>query len=213
MSSTVSCSRAAHSVAVSSRMPAQIFATPTGCTMKSSPLARRWSAWRSQEKRNARSTASRSICSAASPRCSSTTAKRSPSRTRWASVSLVFGPAGVCLSCLSTGRCRKSRSGALVRPLPEPFAAGFFLAVVARGFEAGARVVRLVARVPSFVAALAAAGFAGAAAGFAVPSVGFAAAARFAAGFLARSRVLAFPPVRGSLGIGSSLERTPTLLP
>ena len=30
MSSTVSCSSAAHSVAVSRRMPAQIFATPTG---------------------------------------------------------------------------------------------------------------------------------------------------------------------------------------
>jgi hypothetical protein len=44
----------------------------------------------------------------------------------------------------------------------------------------------------------------GAGAGFA-----FAAAAGFAAGFLARSRVLAFPLVRGSLGIGSSLERTP----
>jgi hypothetical protein len=48
VSSTVSCSSAAHSVAVSRRMPAQIFATPTGWLMKSSPLARRWSAWRSQ---------------------------------------------------------------------------------------------------------------------------------------------------------------------
>ena len=44
VSSTVSCSSAAQRVAVSSRMPAQIFATPIGCTMKSSPLARRWSA-------------------------------------------------------------------------------------------------------------------------------------------------------------------------
>ena len=37
MSSTVSCSSAAHSVAVSRRMPAQILATPTGWVMKSSP--------------------------------------------------------------------------------------------------------------------------------------------------------------------------------
>jgi hypothetical protein len=41
VSSTVSCSSAAHSVSVSSRMPAQIFATPTGCVMKSSPDLRR----------------------------------------------------------------------------------------------------------------------------------------------------------------------------
>ena len=53
VSSTVSCRSAAQSVAVSSRMPAQILATPTGCTMKSSPLARRWSAWRSQANTNA----------------------------------------------------------------------------------------------------------------------------------------------------------------
>ena len=53
MSSTVSCRRAAHSVSVSSRMPAQIFATPTGWTMKSSPDWRRWSAWCSQAKTNA----------------------------------------------------------------------------------------------------------------------------------------------------------------
>ena len=39
VSSTVSCSSAAHSVSVSSRMPAQIFATPTGWMMKSSPAA------------------------------------------------------------------------------------------------------------------------------------------------------------------------------
>ena len=37
MSSTVSCSSAAHSVSVSSRIPAQILATPTGWMMKSSP--------------------------------------------------------------------------------------------------------------------------------------------------------------------------------
>ena len=40
VSSTVSWSSAAHSVAVSSRMPAQIFATPTGWVMKSSPDSR-----------------------------------------------------------------------------------------------------------------------------------------------------------------------------
>ena len=53
MSSTVSCSSAAQSVSVSRRMPAQIFATPTGWTMKSSPDLRRWSAWCSQAKTNA----------------------------------------------------------------------------------------------------------------------------------------------------------------
>jgi hypothetical protein len=37
VSSTVSWSSAAQIVAVSSRMPAQIFATPTGWVMKSSP--------------------------------------------------------------------------------------------------------------------------------------------------------------------------------
>ena len=57
VSSTVSCSSAAHSVAVSRRMPAQILATPTGWVMKSSPDWRRWSAWCSQANRNARRTA------------------------------------------------------------------------------------------------------------------------------------------------------------
>ena len=61
MSSTVSCSSAAHSVSVSSRRPAQIFATSTGWVMKSSPDLRRWSAWRSQAKAKARSIVSRSI--------------------------------------------------------------------------------------------------------------------------------------------------------
>ncbi len=79
MSSTVSCSSAAHRVSVSSRRPAQIFATPTGCTMKSSPDLRRWSAWCSQAKMNAASTRSRSIGMAASSACSSTIAKRSES--------------------------------------------------------------------------------------------------------------------------------------
>ena len=82
VSSTVSCSSAAHSVSVSRRMPAQIFATPTGWTMKSSPDLRRWSAWCSHEKRKASSTRSRSISTAASSACSSTIAKRSPSSRR-----------------------------------------------------------------------------------------------------------------------------------
>ena len=80
VSSTVSCSSAAHSVAVSSRMPAQIFATPTGWMMKSSPDWRRWSAWRSHANANACSTASRSIGSTESPSCSSITASRSRRR-------------------------------------------------------------------------------------------------------------------------------------
>ena len=53
VSSTVSCSSAAHSVAVSRRMLAQILATPTGWMMKSSPEARRWSLWWSQAKMKA----------------------------------------------------------------------------------------------------------------------------------------------------------------
>ena len=48
VSSTVSCSSAAHSVSVSRRIPAQILATLTGWTMNSSPERRRWSAWCSQ---------------------------------------------------------------------------------------------------------------------------------------------------------------------
>jgi hypothetical protein len=78
------------------------------------------------------------------------------------------------------------------RPLP-PFAAGFFFGVAARDLVAAAGVVRLL--------------------GVRVPSLGADAAGRFAAGFLARSLVLVFPPVRGSLGIRSSLERTPAASP
>src|SRR5215217_4038650 len=128
-------------------------------------------------------------------------------------------------SCRSTGRWRKSRSAAFVGPLPAPFATGFFLTVAAallfaaRGFVAVERVRRLVPRVPSLVVAAlapeAAAGFvdlAGAAPSPA-PSLAADAATGFAAGFLARSGVLAFPPVRGSFGIPSSLERTPAASP
>ena len=61
MSSTVSWSSAAQRVAVSSRIPAQICATPTGWVMNSSPEYRSWSAWRSQANSKARRTASRSI--------------------------------------------------------------------------------------------------------------------------------------------------------
>ena len=66
MSSTVSCSSAAHSVSVSRRMPAQMRATPTGCTMKSSPDLRRCAAWCSQANTNASCTRARSISTAES---------------------------------------------------------------------------------------------------------------------------------------------------
>ncbi len=86
VSSTVSCSSAAHSVSVSSRMPAQIRATPTGCTMKSSPERRRWSAWCSQAKTKASSTRARSISTEESGACSETIANRSSSSRRSTSV-------------------------------------------------------------------------------------------------------------------------------
>ena len=60
VSSTVSCSSAAHSVSVSRRSPAQTLATPTGWLMKSSPDLRRWSAWCSHANTKAWLTASRS---------------------------------------------------------------------------------------------------------------------------------------------------------
>jgi hypothetical protein len=87
VSSTVSCSNAAHSVAVSNRSPAQIRATPSGWVMKSSPDLRSWPAWLSQANANARSISSRSMGSASSALCSSTTANRSPSRARCSAVS------------------------------------------------------------------------------------------------------------------------------
>src|SRR4051794_835329 len=139
VSSTVSCSSAAHSVAVSSRMPAQIFATPTGCTMKSSPLARRWSAWRSQENTKARSTGSRSTRSAASSEYSSMTAKRSPSSVRSSSVSAVSGPAGAWVAASSTFSRSKSFSASA-------------LVALARG---GLRAVAFLAGAFALVAALA----------------------------------------------------------
>jgi hypothetical protein len=82
VSSTVSCSSAAHSVSVSRRMLAQIRATPTGCTMKSSPDLRRCAAWCSQANTNASWTRARSMCTAESAACSETIAKRSLSRRR-----------------------------------------------------------------------------------------------------------------------------------
>ena len=60
VSSTVSWSSAAQSVSVSSRSPAQIFATSTGWLTNSSPERRRWSAWCAQAKAKARSTSRRS---------------------------------------------------------------------------------------------------------------------------------------------------------
>src|SRR5439155_1101163 len=89
VSSTVSCRRAAHSVSVSSRRPAQILATPTGWVMKSSPDLRRWSAWCSQAKTNASWTRARSTSTIESAACSSTIANRSPSRRRSSSVRFV----------------------------------------------------------------------------------------------------------------------------
>ena len=115
VSSTVSCSSAAHSVSVSRRMPAQIFATPTGWTMKSSPDLRRWSAWCSQAKRKASSTRSRSISTAASSACSSTIANRSPSRRRSVSVSSARRT-GACASGCAT-RSTGTRSAGAGPPL------------------------------------------------------------------------------------------------
>ncbi len=86
VSSTVSCSSAAHSVSVSSLMPAQMRATPTGCTMKSSPDLRRWAAWCSHANANASRTRSRSISTAESAACSETIANRSPSIRRCGSL-------------------------------------------------------------------------------------------------------------------------------
>ena len=60
---------------MSRRRPAQIFATPTGWTMKSSPDLRRWSAWCSQAKTNAPRRASRSTGS-------SRVRRRAPRRSR-----------------------------------------------------------------------------------------------------------------------------------
>ncbi len=82
VSSTVSCSSAAHSVSVSRRMLAQMRATPTGCTMKSSPDLRRWSAWCSHANTNASCTRARSISTAESAACSETIANRSLSSRR-----------------------------------------------------------------------------------------------------------------------------------
>src|SRR5262245_53546597 len=103
--------------------------------MKSSPLARRWSACRSHANTNDSSTSLRSTVSAASSACSSTTAKRSPSIRRWSSVSLVSGPASDWPLASSTGWCSKSlcagaplpAAAARFRSLP-PFGAGFVAA-------------------------------------------------------------------------------------
>ena len=125
VSSTVSCSSAAHSVAVSRRMPAQILATPTGCTMKSSPEARRWSEWRSQANTNAACTCVRSTSSAAADACSSTTAKRSPSITRWSSVRLA-GPTLARPLATSTWTCSNLGSATAVADFFSAFCRGTF---------------------------------------------------------------------------------------
>ena len=78
-----------------------------GWAMKSSPDWRRWSAWCSQEKRNAPTTSSRSTFWATSSACSSTIANRSPS----SSPSSRLKSAGACSAApsrwlrASTGRC------------------------------------------------------------------------------------------------------------
>src|SRR3954470_9079846 len=127
VSSTVSCRRAAQSVSVSSRMPAQIFATPTGWTMKSSPDLRRWSAWRSQANRKARSTASLSIGCITWSACSSITAFRSPSRPRSYLVSLTSRLGARSPSASSTRRRRGRSSTAVVAAVLAGLAAGFEL--------------------------------------------------------------------------------------
>ena len=118
VSSTVSCSSAAHSVSVSSRMPAQMRATPTGWVMKSSPDWRRWSAWCSQANRNACSTCWRSTGAATSSACSETIANRSCS----SSCSSGVRSSGIATlpsspwSARSTGLC-----GAIATTDPSPF--------------------------------------------------------------------------------------------
>ena len=96
VSSTVSCSSAAHSVSVSRRMLAQMRATPIGCTMKSSPDLRRWAPWCSQANTKASCTRARSIATAESAACSETIANRSLSRRRWETLS-------VCRSVAAAG--------------------------------------------------------------------------------------------------------------
>ena len=198
VSSTVSCSSAAHRVEVSSRIPAQIFATPMGWTMKLSPDRRRWSAWRSQANTNACSTASRSMWPFSS--CSSITANRSASRPcsdslSWLTVDLVAVAAGAA----STGRREKSTAAALSFELlaTRRALAGVVLVV----FRLGARLVA------GFACALPspAAGLPSAFAVFSAPA---------AARVLALDRRVPFPAPRwrpltvfGTLGMASSLDR------
>ena len=145
VSSTVSCSSAAQSVSVSSRMPAQILATPTGWMMKSSPERRRWSAWCSQANTNARSTLSRRISWAASEECSSITASRSPSRPRSNSVRASVGPAGACGAAVSTGLWSNCSSAVAAAPARSSATAApaFWRGRVARGLVARAGVPSL----------------------------------------------------------------------
>ena len=144
MSSTVSCSSAAQSVSVSSRIPAQIWATPTGWVMNSSPEWRSWSAWRSQAKSKARSTAARSIVASATrrrrrrrrrcrrrrrsrPRASRTPRPRRRGRRGARCALRLFGSFEVSASLLIVGRCRREtppsapdRSPLRIRPRRTP---------------------------------------------------------------------------------------------
>ena len=113
---------------MSSRRPAQIFATSTGWVMKSSPVLRRWSVCRSQANVKARSTASGSTSRAASRLCSAITASRSPRSARSSAVSswarAVTGAAGSCAPSLAPTRVWPFRSGGASAPFAPRRTAG-----------------------------------------------------------------------------------------
>ena|GEM_PF-4936306 len=112
VSSTVSCNSAAQIVSVSSRMLAQMRATPTGCTMKSSPDLRRCAAWCSQANTNASSMRARSTAPADSGSCSDRIAKRSPSSRRSSGFSCAReGAAAGVVVAAAAGRSSTSVGG------------------------------------------------------------------------------------------------------
>ena len=117
VSSTVSCSSAAHSVSVSRRMPAQILATPTGWVMKSSPDCAALVGVVLAGERNAFRTRRRSIGSATSSACSETIANRSASSS-CSSVVRSSGIAACRRRCLGPidGRCAATATGASSAP-------------------------------------------------------------------------------------------------
>ena len=135
VSSTVSCRSAAHSVSVSSRMPAQIFATPTGWTMKSSPDWRRWSAWCSQAKTNA-SITRRAVDLARRPRRRAPRRSRTGRRAARARAAVRSAGASAARRCACSGGrravgrdrdvadARRRRRGARGSASPSPAASG-----------------------------------------------------------------------------------------